>query len=86
MRSEQQWCTWKGWQFCSDTGMPGYAARTWANTSGDVILHARRPRLSLFQAGVMLVKVQGVGSAGRRRASRAPSSGENQPGQGTEDV
>lgn len=28
--------------------MPGYAARTCANTSGDVILHDSRPRFSLF--------------------------------------
>lgn len=30
------------------TGMPGYAARTCANTSGDTILQARRDRFSLF--------------------------------------
>lgn len=28
--------------------MPGYAARTCANTSGEVILHDSRPRFSLF--------------------------------------
>lgn len=66
--------TWKGWQFCSETGIPGYAARTWAKTSGEVILQARRPRLSLFQAGVTLVKVQGVGST-----RSAGQSAENQP-------
>ena len=43
--------------------MPGIAARTWAKTSGDAIFRARRPRFSLFQAGVTEVKTQGVGSA-----------------------
>ena len=39
--------------------------------------------MSLFHAGVMLVKVQGVGSAGRCRAAVQPSSGEYQPGDGS---
>ena len=54
--------------------MPGYAARTWAKTRGELILHATRPRLSLFHAGVTLVKVQGVGST-----RSAGQSAENQP-------
>lgn len=51
---------WKGWQLASDTGMPGYAARTWAKMSPLSSLAASRFRLSLFQAGVMEVKTCGA--------------------------
>lgn len=36
-------------------------ARTWAKTSGDWVLEARRERLGEFQAGVVEVKIMGSG-------------------------
>ena len=48
-------------QFCSLTGMPGYAALTWANMSGEMILLARRERFSLF------LRAGGRGEGGEQR-------------------
>ena len=50
----------KGWQFESER-LPSVVARTWANIRDDVVLEARRDRLMQFQAGVVLVKMQGSG-------------------------
>lgn len=50
---------WNGWQFCSETGIPGYAARTCAKMTPLSSLVASRFRFSLFHAGVMLVKTCG---------------------------
>ena len=36
-------------------------ARTWAKMREDVVFEARRERLMQFQAGVVLVKMQGSG-------------------------
>ena len=49
-----------GWQFESER-LPSVVARTWANIRDDVVLEARRERLMQFQAGVVLVKMQGSG-------------------------
>ena len=50
----------KGWQFESER-LPSVVARTWAKIREDVVLEARRERLMQFQAGVVLVKMQGSG-------------------------
>lgn len=50
----------KGWQFESER-LPSVVARTWAKMREDVVLEARRERLMQFQAGVVLVKMQGSG-------------------------
>ena len=50
----------KGWQFESDR-LPSVVARTWAKIRDEVVLEARRERLMQFQAGVVLVKMQGSG-------------------------
>ena len=50
----------KGWQFESER-LPSVVARTWAKIKEDVVLEARRERLMQFQAGVVLVKIQGSG-------------------------
>lgn len=50
----------KGWQFESDR-LPSVVARTWAKIRDEVVLDARRERLMQFQAGVVLVKMQGSG-------------------------
>ena len=50
----------KGWQLESER-LPSVVARTWAKMRDDVVLEARRERLMQFQAGVVLVKMQGSG-------------------------
>lgn len=50
----------KGWQLESDR-LPSVVARTWAKMRDEVVLEARRDRLMQFQAGVVLVKMQGSG-------------------------
>ena len=50
----------KGWQFVSER-FPSVVARTWAKTKDEVVLEARRERFGLFQAGVVEVKMHGVG-------------------------
>ena len=50
----------KGWQFESER-LPSVVARTWAKIRDEVVLEARRERLMQFQAGVVLVKMQGSG-------------------------
>jgi hypothetical protein len=60
---------WKGWQFASETGIPGLAARTWAITHGLATTPARVRRLALFHAGVIE----------RKSAGRSAKSGAYQP-------
>ena len=50
----------KGWQLESER-LPSVVARTWAKMSDEVVLEASRDRLMQFQAGVVLVKMQGSG-------------------------
>ncbi len=58
MKRRELWV--KGWQFVSER-FPSVVARTWAKIREEVVLEARRVRLGEFQAGVVEVKMQGVG-------------------------
>jgi len=49
-----------GWQFWS-LRLPSVVARTWAKMREEAVLEARRARFRQFQAGIVLVKMQGEG-------------------------
>ena len=62
-----------GWQFCSLTGIPGYAALTCAKMRRDDTLSASRLRLLLFHAGRIDVNTAGSGSPSLYQPTPKPS-------------